>query len=226
MPTSFVEQMASPHPHKSHGYSIAAGLVTDNLNLLLEGKVEVHIPSLPAFDVWARMVSVGGGSGRGFMWLPQVGDEVLVAFNENDERDAFVLGGLWNTVDRPPTAVPTDFMSKRIIKTGVAAGVGHEVDFDDALQSITITTSTKQQIVMDSTRISISTAGGAMSVTLDLAAAPPGITIQSTAGNISLSAPAGKISIQGLAVAISSTTTLDLKSTGPCTIAGLPVKIN
>ena len=226
MASSFVEQVANPNAPKNPLYSIAPGVVMDNLNILLEGKVQVHIPSLPAFDAWARMVSVGGGSGRGFMWLPQVGDEVLVAFNENDERDAYVLGGLWNTVDRPPTSVPTDFITKRIIKTGVAAGVGHEVDFDDALQSIKITTSTQQQIVMDTTKISVSTAGGAMSVTLNLAGTPPGITIQSIAGDISLSAPAGKISLQGLQVEISGTAKLDMTSTGPCTIAGLPVKIN
>ena len=225
MTPSFVEQMGNPQATKGSGYSIAPGVVLNNTNLLLEGKVQVHIPSLPAFDAWARMVSVGGGSGRGFMWLPQIGDEVLVAFNENDERDAYILGGLWNTIDRPPTVIPTDFMTKRIIKTGVAPGFGHEIDFDDLTQSITITTSTLQKIAMDPTKISISAVGGALSVTLDLGP-PPGITIQSVAGNISLSAPAGKISIQGLAVEVSSESTLDLSSVGTCSIGGLPVKIN
>ncbi len=226
MPSSFVEQMGSPEKETGSGYSIAPGSVIDNLNLLLEGRVQVHLPTLPAFDPWARVVSVGAGSGRGFMWLPQIGDEVLVAFNENDERDAYILGGVWNTIDRPPTVVPADFMTKRILKTGMAAGLGHEIDFDDALQSIKITTSTQQQIVMDPTKISISTPGGVMSVTLNLAGTPPGITIQSLTGNISLSAPTGQISISGLSVSVSANTTLDLKSVGPCTIAGLPVKIN
>jgi phage baseplate assembly protein gpV len=226
MATSFVEQAANTDEPKSHSYSIACATVTNNVNLLLEGKVLVHIPTLPAADVWARMVSVGGGSGRGFMWLPQINDEVLVAFNENDERDVYVLGGLWNTLDRPPAIIPTDFVTKRILKTGLTSALGHEIEFDDALQSIKITSSTKQEITIDPTKISVSTTGGAMSVTLNLAGTPPGITIQSTVGNISLSAPLGKISIQGLAVEVISTTTLDLKSTGPCTIAGLPVKIN
>jgi phage baseplate assembly protein gpV len=197
----------------------------DNLSLLLDGAVQVRIPSLPSFQPWARMVSVGGGSSRGFMWLPQVNDEVLVAFNENDDRDAFILGGLWNTVDRPPSSIPTDFMTKRLLKTGLAGGLGHSVEFDDALQSITITSSTKQTVTIDPTKIAISTVGGALSVTLDLGP-PPAISIQATAGNISLSAPLGKISLQGLAVEVISNTTLDLKGTGPCTIAGLPVKIN
>jgi phage baseplate assembly protein gpV len=225
MASSFVEQVANSGAQPSHGYSIAPGVVMDNLSLLLDGAVQVRIPSLPSFQPWARMVSVGGGSSRGFMWLPQVNDEVLVAFNENDDRDAFILGGLWNTVDRPPSSIPTDFMTKRLLKTGLAGGLGHSVEFDDALQSITITSSTKQTVTIDPTKIAISTVGGALSVTLDLGP-PPAISIQATAGNISLSAPLGKISLQGLAVEVISNTTLDLKGTGPCTIAGLPVKIN
>ncbi len=226
MASSFVEQLANNGTASGEGYSIAPGVVMDNLNLLLEGKVQVRISSLPAFQPWCRMVSVGGGSNRGFMWLPQLNDEVLVAFNENDERDAFIIGGLWNTIDRPPTVIPTDFASKRILKTGIAGGVGHTVEFDDLLQSIKITSSTQQQITINPTQIAISTAGSALSVTLDLAAAPPGITIQSMAGNISLSAPAGKISLQGLAVEVNSSTTLDLKSAGITTVAGSLVKIN
>jgi phage baseplate assembly protein gpV len=226
MAASLVEQVGNSDTARSNSYSVAPGIVTDNLNLLLEGKVKVRIPSLPSVEPWARMVSVGAGPSRGFMWLPQLNDEVLVAFNENDQRDAYILGGLWNTMDRPPATIPTDFMTKRILKTGLAGGLGHTVEFDDALQSIKITSSTQQEIVIDPTKISIGATGGALSISLDLAAAPPGITIQSMAGNISLSAPAGKISIQGLAVEVISTTTLDLKSTGPNTIVGLPVKIN
>jgi phage baseplate assembly protein gpV len=226
MAASFVEQVASGQTIKNHGYSIAPGVVTDNLNILLEAKVLVRIPSLPSFEVWARMAAVGGGSSRGFMWLPQIDDEVLVAFNENDQRDAYVLGGLWNTKDRPPTSIPTDFMSKRILKTGLAGGLGHTVEFDDALQSITITSSTGQTVVMDPTKVKIGTTQGAMSVTLDMAAAPPGITLEALAGNISLSAPAGKISLQGLQVDIQATATAGLKATGICTIGGSLVKIN
>jgi phage baseplate assembly protein gpV len=200
--------------------------VTDNLNILLEGKVKVNIPSLPAFEVWARMVSVGGGPSRGFMWLPQIDDEVLVAFNENDQRDAYVLGGLWNTEDRPPAALPADFLTKRILKTGLAGGLGHKIEFDDALQSITITTSTQQTVSLDPEKIKISTTAGAMSVTLDMVAAPPAITLEVLAGDIALKAPAGKISLQGLQVDIQATATAGLQATGICTISGALVKIN
>ena len=67
------------------GYSIAPGTVTDNFNLLGEGRVQVHLV-VAELDPWARVASVGGGGGRGFMWIPQIGDEVLVAFNANNSR--------------------------------------------------------------------------------------------------------------------------------------------
>ena len=47
----------------------------------LEGRVQVRIPSIPAMEPWARVPSLGGGSGRGFVWIPQIDDEVLVAEN-------------------------------------------------------------------------------------------------------------------------------------------------
>ena len=52
---------------------------------------------------------------------------MLVAFSQNDLNAAYVIGGLWSTRDRPPLSLPTDFIIKRVIKTGIAgreAGVG------------------------------------------------------------------------------------------------------
>ena len=104
---------------KGRGFGIAPATVTGNLNILGEGSVQVHIPAFPDVDPWARVVSVGAGAGRGFMWIPQIDDEVLVAFNQNDPRDCYVIGGLWSTLNRPPAFIPTDFLTKRILQTGL-----------------------------------------------------------------------------------------------------------
>src|SRR6476660_277920 len=172
------------------GYSIAPGIVKDNLNVLSEGRVQVHIPSLPSFDPWARVVGLGAGSSRGFLWVPQTDDEVLVAFNENDERDAYIIGGLWSMVNRTPLSLPTDFLAKRVLQTGLGGAPGHMVEFDDTLQSITITTSTSQKVVMDPLTIEISAFKGTAKITLE-AGPPPSITIENTAGDINLKAPLG-----------------------------------
>lgn len=205
------------------GFGIAPGVVTENFNTLSEGRVQVHIPAFPDIDPWARVLGVGGGSGRGFLWVPQVDDEVLVAFNKNDHRDAYVLGGLWSSMNRPPLTDPADFLIKRIIQTGMEdSPVGHTIEFDDAEQSVTITTSTQQQITLDPTQIEINAFEGDVSITLTAT----GMTIQSTVGDITLSAPAGTISLNALSVDIQSDVSTDISSSGIVSVEGDLITLN
>jgi uncharacterized protein involved in type VI secretion and phage assembly len=212
---------------KEGGFSIAPGVVKDNMNLLSEGRVQVHIAEMPDFDPWARVSSIGGGSGRGFFWMPEIDDEVLVAFNKNDNRDAYIIGGLWSTLNRPPVTLPTDSITKRVIKTGVKdSPVGHEIEIDDAEQSIKITTSTEQVITLDATKIEIATSEGLLKITLDILAVPPEIKISSTTGDITLSAPAGTISLEALKVSIESDVQTEISSDGEVVVEGAIVSIN
>ncbi len=207
-------------------FSIASGIVQDNFNLLSEGRVQVKIPSHPGFKPFARIVGLGGGSGRGFLWAPQVGDEVLVAFNQNDNRDAYILGGLWSTLNRPPATLPTDFITKRVIKTGVKdSPLAHTIEIDDALQSITIKTSTEQEITLDAEKISISATKGVHSITLNILDVPPSIEI-STVGDITLSAPTGKITLDALELEMSGEVSTSISSEGTVSVEGLSIELN
>lgn len=222
MGTSFLEFFSGTKKEEG-GFGVSPATVTDNLNVLSEGRVQVHIPAYPDLDPWARLSAVGGGPDRGFLWVPQVDDEVLVAFNKNDPRDVYVLGGLWSSMNRPPATVTTDFLDKRIIQTGLSDAPGHTIEFDDAEQSITITTSTEQTITMDATKIEIATAESTLKITLDLLG---GITIEATEGDISLSAPAGDITISGLNVTIESDVATDISSDGTVSVEGTLVTLN
>ena len=51
---------------------------------------------------WARMVSPHAGPDRGFMFMPEVGDEVAVAFEDGDPERPVILGSLWNGVQQAP----------------------------------------------------------------------------------------------------------------------------
>ncbi|MFD1052121.1 phage baseplate assembly protein V, partial [Kibdelosporangium lantanae] len=51
--------------------------------------------------------TIGAGATRGIQWLPEVGDEVLVGFENDDKARPIVLGGLWGRKDKPPEAKPT-----------------------------------------------------------------------------------------------------------------------
>jgi phage baseplate assembly protein gpV len=180
----------------------------------------------------ARVVGLGGGSSRGFFWVPEIGDEVLVAFNQNDERDAYILGGMWSMTTRPPVPDFAQQILKRVIQTGKkdSPATGHTVEFDDALQSITIKTSTApgvqpQKIVMDPKKIEITANQGTMKISMDLGP-PPAITIQATAGNIELQAPTGQITMNAAQINMTATAAVNVQSTGPCALQGMPLRLN
>jgi uncharacterized protein involved in type VI secretion and phage assembly len=202
------------------GFAIAAGMVTNNLDGLGLGRVQVRVPIIPAFEPWCRIAAIGGASGRGFAWVPHIGDEVLVAFSQHDQRDAYVIGGLWSTLDRPPITAPPDFITRRVIKTGATSGVGHEVEFDDALQSIKITTSTKQKITIDPNTIELANTAGTLTIKMD----NEGQTISISAA-LKIEMKATQISIQGTKIDLKGTT-INVQAGGPCVVKGLPVKIN
>jgi uncharacterized protein involved in type VI secretion and phage assembly len=89
-------------PASSEGVVIA--LVTDNNDPLNQGRVKLRFPALSGDyeSSWARVAAPGNGASRGMVWIPEVNDEVLVAFENGDRQRPFVLGGLWNAADPPP----------------------------------------------------------------------------------------------------------------------------
>ncbi|MEN3330012.1 MAG: hypothetical protein V7638_4819 [Acidobacteriota bacterium] len=202
------------------GFAIAPGIVKNNLDFLGLGRVQVGITSRPNFEPWARLCAVGGSSSRGFVWVPQKGDEVLVAFAENDLGSAYILGGLWSTMNTPPLSVPTDFLIKKVIKTGSTQAVGHEVEFDDALQSVSIKTSTSQKITLDPKKIELTNLAGTVTITLD-----------NTSQAVKITA-VNKIELQALQIELKGTkidltaAKVSINSTGPCSVTGLPIKLN
>ena len=70
------------------------------------GRVKVRFPGADQNEEsgWARIVAVGGGTSRGNVFIPEVNDEVLVAFESGDLRQPVVLGGLYSS----KTTMPTD----------------------------------------------------------------------------------------------------------------------
>src|SRR5437868_3604561 len=68
------------------------------------GRVKVKFPWLSNEEesFWARVAAPMAGKERGFYFLPEVEDEVLVAFEQGDVRFPYVVGSLWNGKDAPP----------------------------------------------------------------------------------------------------------------------------
>src|SRR5439155_1194484 len=84
-------------------FGVEIALVTNLQDPQKLGRVKVCFPrmsGMPESD-WARVVQPAAGPGRGFYWLPEVNDEVLVAFEMGQPNRPYVLRGLWNAKDKP-----------------------------------------------------------------------------------------------------------------------------
>jgi uncharacterized protein involved in type VI secretion and phage assembly len=84
--------------------SLVVGVVTNNNDPDDMGRVRVKYPAL-GDDIegwWARVATINAGQERGLFMLPQVGDEVVVAFEHGDPRRPFVLGSLYTGQDKLP----------------------------------------------------------------------------------------------------------------------------
>lgn len=140
---------------------VALGVVINNRDETQQGRVQVRLPWLPGYEPWARVATLVAGSDQGIYFMPQVDDEVLVAFAHGDISEPFVVGCLWNGKDHSPATSMTDALNKRLIRTPK----GHQLVLDDAEQSIIITGAAKGQISITKEKIELSI--GEASITLE-----------------------------------------------------------
>jgi uncharacterized protein involved in type VI secretion and phage assembly len=108
---------------------LVEAIVVDNVDPESLGRVRVRYPSLPdePESYWARLVMPMAGRNRGWMTIPEIGDEVLVSFMHGDIAHAIVVGSLYNGVDRPPYANEDQENNLRVFQSRS----GHRVTFDD-----------------------------------------------------------------------------------------------
>lgn len=103
---------------------------------------------------WIRVSQLYAGGGYGSVFVPEVGDEVLVAFFQGDMRQPYVLGGLYNGKKKPPTAHDNG-RDQKVIRTRA----GHQILFDDKSKEITISTAKGAKVVLkDSGEITLEAA--------------------------------------------------------------------
>lgn len=104
---------------------VVTGLVIDVHDPDGQGRIRVRFPFMGGQNdsYWAPIATLMSGSGRGSWFMPEVGDEVLVAFNQDDPEHPHVLGYLWNGQDKPPESDP----NMRLIRSVN----GHEIRLYD-----------------------------------------------------------------------------------------------
>lgn len=208
----FLERLLEPQTARSREQPVT-GVVTARvrsvqddgtclLDYLTMGSDE---PSAPA-----RVMMPMAGANRGMHYLPEPGDEVMVAFELGNTNLPVILGGVWNSASPPPSQARQS--SQNDIRTIVSRS-GHELTFDDspAAEKVLVRTAGGHQLTLDDTpgasRVTLRTSNG-HELTLD--DTPPGsaslstplgarIELSGAAGTASVSAPAGvEISSPGI----------------------------
>ena len=91
----------APQVHRVNGLMPAR--VTDNNDPENQGRIRVAFYwQEDSQTTWLPMMAPHAGADRGFLFLPEVGDEVWVAFEEGDPERGRILGASWNGVQKPP----------------------------------------------------------------------------------------------------------------------------
>lgn len=199
---------------KKDGLEIAE--VIANCDTALRSRVQVRLACAPGLDPWVPVSSPMAGINSGMYAMPQPGEQVLVGFRGGDVNDPYIVGSVHKTTDLPPVLSPTEAMTKRILRTPL----GHEIEFDDATQALTITSSTKQKVRMGVDSVELSAGLGAASIEVRT----DGTLSITGAVRIELNAPA--ISLNGATVDIKAATAASLNGGASCSVQGAIVRIN
>ncbi|MDR5761452.1 phage baseplate assembly protein V [Caballeronia sp. LZ035] len=191
---------------------VAIAVVTQNKDPDHLCRVKVRYPwhEKPRESDWVRLAMPMAGKGRGFMAIPEVGDEVLVAFERGDLTQPYVLGVLWNGEDKPPGANDDGRNDQR----RWVSRKRHYLSFDDGEHGVVELAHEKgRKVLIDDSGVSMEDEHGNQ------------VTIDSDSGAMTIKA-SGDLTIQARNVRIEASGTLDLSAQTFLTVSGSQVKIN
>ena len=189
------------HQHDQHAfaterkrlYGVYPATVTNLADPAEQGRVKVQLAWFPdhnggSYEVWARLAVLMAGDNRGTWFIPDQGDEVLVAFEAGDPRRPYVVGTLWNGQDRPPERMD---QAQDNFRKSIVSRRNIRITFDDhtGQETLTLTTPTQRIVINDGEQsIEIQSATG-NTVRLDAS----GVTI-STGAQVTVQAGAVEVS--------------------------------
>lgn len=217
---------------------VVIGIVADNNDPDNLGRVKVKFPwmSDSFTTTWFRIATPMAGVDRGFMFLPEVDDEVLVAFEHGDPQRGYVIGCLWNGKDKPPMPSGSALAGTKVRHRRIKTKYGHILDFDDDKKRIVVQTPNGHRLTLSdeadiislktnkgfemhiddpASQILMHTPGGAAVALNDMKMFAH---IQDQAGNYVELSPSG-ISINAIAI-------VNLKASAGVNISGAMVNIN
>jgi phage protein D/phage baseplate assembly protein gpV len=186
-------------------YGVVVALVTNNNDPEGLGRVRLKFPWL-ADDFeswWARVPQPGAGKDRGLLFLPEVGDEVLVAFQSGDIRLPYVIGQLYNGEDKPSVGGHLDATDGKVKRRSIRSRDAHRIELSDDPSKAGVEISTGD----DGYRISLDQTGTTITV--------------SSKGDVRIEGSRSVAVTAGADLKLEATGALDIKGNG-VTIDGGP----
>lgn len=231
IPTIAQEEIDDPRQARGYGglfYGVYPATVVSVTDPSDQGRVRVQLPWAPdtgddSYEAWARLATMMAGADRGSWFVPDVGDEVLVAFEGGDPRHPYVVGSLWNGQDAPPETMDgagennvKALRSRQGVKitlddsTGQETMIletpgGHTVTLADQGRTITLQDSGGSTLEMGPSGVSINTPGSVQIQASDVTISAGNVTVSSGMSTFSGVVQVGSVIITPSIVASSYT---------------------
>jgi uncharacterized protein involved in type VI secretion and phage assembly len=207
-----------------------------------QSRVQVSVPILQAETegVWARLSNFSASNSFGAFFIPEIGDEVILGYLNNDPSNPIVLGSLYSSKQVPPYELTPDNYTKAIVTREKLS-----IEFDDEKKTITITTPSENKVVLNDdeksimlqdqngNKVQLSESGIVLDSPKDIAISAAGkITIDAT-GNIEVTSKAD-VNVQGsnvnhtadIGFTAKGSASAEISASGNTTVKGAMVMIN
>lgn len=207
-----------------------------------ENKIQVSVPVLQAQTegVWARLAKFYASQGIGSFFIPEIGDEVVLGYINNDPSHPIILGSVYSSKRTPPYDLTAENYTKAIVTKSQL-----KIEFDDQNKIITIITPGNNSIVVsdkdkaitlqdqNNNKVSLSPSGILLDSPKDISVTAKGkITIDAT-GEIDITSKAD-VKVTGLNInntanagfVAKGSATAELSASGNTTVKGAMVMIN
>lgn len=221
---------------------VVCGVVTNNNDPDKQARVKLSLPWLsPDFETdWAPVTQVSSGPGAGAMFLPAVGDQVLVGFEFGDPRRPYVLGSMLTSstnYDTGGPAIKAAGESTQVVRSGFASATGNLVAFYDDLPAPG-SPPTASQLLLGAKDSTVAIAFDQVEGTITLSCKPVAPNSKNPAGSIVIECgDAGKIDIRtgnggtvnidgGNQLSLTAKTQLKIECEGQVQIKGNPIQLN
>lgn len=174
-----------------------------------ENRIQVTVPLLgeKAAGVWARLTTQYASNGAGIFFAPEIGDEVVLGYFDNDPTYPVIIGSLHSSKRPPPYASDASNNIKAIVTRSKS-----KIEFNDEDKVITVTTSGNNKIILNDKDKSIQLSD------------QNGNKVEMTPSGISLDSPKDiRIHAKG-SIAIDAVGKIDITSKADVINSGLNVK--